>query len=670
MKIRPVLIFLILATCQLVLGQKAPKGFIGIDASPKNFTKVLSYESPTKLEIDTLIQLGRNYTQVNKDSAYLIIDHAIEKTRANISKGREWHNNYARALISKGTAMSKFGDASEGVKTMILARDNFELIDNQRGVASAERFLGMHFFNIDEWERSATHYLNSISKYIETKTDPRALVGPYEGLSDVYFNLGNFDKAQKYLNNAIQIADTTDIAYHETYLRRRQANILMERGSNYLLKADSSPPMSVVFKDSADFFFKSGEEQANLAVSAAREQKDPTIILESLLTEAEIKNTLEQYKNALDLSGEAENLIVNINDPLLICRTYIQRAKALLGLRRIDKSYSYTKDALKTANANNYDLIKLEAQELLTQLYIFKAKPKDAIKALEERNKLTKLLNSSATKKAIVSAETKYLTAEKERKIITQEKEILELGYSNAEIQRQRNYLTFGGLMMILFCFFSYWINKIRRERNDKKQFAEAIIIAQEAERKRIARDLHDGVGQSLLLIKKQLESTQEATNSNKQLITETLEEVRMISRDLHPIHLEKFGLTAAIENLIDRIKESTNLFVSKVIPDIDGAFSEKNEIHLYRTIQEAFNNVVKHSQASAINLQIVDDKKGISVIIQDNGIGFNQEESSLLKNSLGLRTMQERVETMDGKILFKKGEHGGTVIDIFIPKL
>lgn len=247
--------------------------------------------------------------------------------------------------------------------------------------------------------------------------------------------------------------------------------------------------------------------------------------------------------------------------------------------------------------------------------------------------------------------------------------EIRELETNNAKIKAQRNSLIGGSLLFAILGFIGYNYFKIQKDRNDKKAFAEALIFAQENERKRIARDLHDGVGQSLLLIKKQLETTHENTFENNKLINTTLEEVRSISRNLHPFQLEKFGLTTAILDVIDNIEKSTGLFITKEIDDIDGMFSQKNEIHYFRVVQEALNNIIKHANANAAKITIKKSGNDIVTKVMDNGKGFDHELIVATSKSLGLRTMNERISTLGGRFKIEPNDTSGTIVVFIIPK-
>jgi signal transduction histidine kinase len=265
--------------------------------------------------------------------------------------------------------------------------------------------------------------------------------------------------------------------------------------------------------------------------------------------------------------------------------------------------------------------------------------------------------------KAIAEVEAQYQTVQKE-------KQILELAATNLSITNQRNSILGSAAFLVLLTIFGFRFNKVRNDRNDKMAFTEALIFAQEEERKRIARDLHDGIGQSLLLLKKQLGTTQETTLQSQTMISETLEEVRAISRDLHPFQLDKFGLIASLNEMIHKVEKSTDLFItSEIAEDTDSFFTKKEQIQVYRTIQEALNNVVKHAAATAVQVIIQDNSKAILIKIQDNGIGYDHQLTYLKSKSLGLRTMYERMATIGGKLKTIRRTPNGTAIEISIPK-
>jgi len=148
------------------------------------------------------------------------------------------------------------------------------------------------------------------------------------------------------------------------------------------------------------------------------------------------------------------------------------------------------------------------------------------------------------------------------------------------------------------------------------------LINEQEKERSRLARELHDSVGQKLMLLSKQ--TKQLGHESMENIADSTLDEIRNISRGLHPSNLERLGLTEAINALVYSINANTDLFFTDEIENIDNILPKEDELHLYRIIQETLSNIVKHSEAKAVKMSINKTPVGINVMINDNGKGFD----------------------------------------------
>ena len=160
-------------------------------------------------------------------------------------------------------------------------------------------------------------------------------------------------------------------------------------------------------------------------------------------------------------------------------------------------------------------------------------------------------------------------------------------------------------------------------------------------------------------------------TNGNQEmefLAANTLEELRAISRGLHPSTLERLGPTAAIRNMVDEVDSNTNIFFTHEIDDIDALLSREASLHLYRIIQETLNNMVKHAEAKAASVTI--EKKGhtIEATIADNGKGFEISEKVKTSTSLGMKTLMERAKILHSKIDIKSQINKGTTITLIIP--
>jgi signal transduction histidine kinase len=200
-------------------------------------------------------------------------------------------------------------------------------------------------------------------------------------------------------------------------------------------------------------------------------------------------------------------------------------------------------------------------------------------------------------------------------------------------------------------------LSQTKKEKSLQEAYSRQLLTSQEEERLRISKDLHDGLGQSLLLIKNRVALRQDESTGH--LLDSAISELRAIARSLHPMQLEKLGLSKATEQLLDQIDRETDLFVSSEIEDVRGKLSREQELHLYRILQECLNNVLKHSEASAILVNLGETENKINLKIEDNGKGFDFSEKYQDFQSLGLKTLKERTAAIQGvmKVSSEKGK-------------
>ncbi|RNC86404.1 MAG: hypothetical protein ED556_08930 [Winogradskyella sp.] len=213
-------------------------------------------------------------------------------------------------------------------------------------------------------------------------------------------------------------------------------------------------------------------------------------------------------------------------------------------------------------------------------------------------------------------------------------------------------------LSLIVIGVLLYFLRQFQLRKRLQDQFALDLIKSQEVERKRIARELHDSVSQQLTLIKRKAQSSEQLEISD--LTNNTLEEVRHISRGLFPPLLKQLGFTESVEQLAIDIDENNDLFVSTDIENIDNNLTDENALHLYRFVQECINNILKHADAKALSITIEKEKDAILVLIKDNGKGFDVT-SAKNKNSLGLKTLEERIKILNGELLIDSKLTEGT---------
>jgi PAS domain S-box-containing protein len=220
---------------------------------------------------------------------------------------------------------------------------------------------------------------------------------------------------------------------------------------------------------------------------------------------------------------------------------------------------------------------------------------------------------------------------------------------------------------------------ELQESAKNLRYLASQLLRAQEEERKRLSRELHDELGHALLALKLQLEAV--ASNllpEQSFLKTEvgkilgfmgtTIEEVRRLYLDLSPGDLEDLGLTAALQSLVDDFADlQKHLKFNLELDDLDGLFALPVQTAIYRVVQEALTNIGKHAQPQQVSLKIKRDPEKVSFVIADDGLGFDGHGPTE-KKTLGLLTMEERVKILGGSFDLWSRPNQGTRISFTIP--
>ena len=202
-----------------------------------------------------------------------------------------------------------------------------------------------------------------------------------------------------------------------------------------------------------------------------------------------------------------------------------------------------------------------------------------------------------------------------------------------------------------------------------------SMIDGQELERQRLSRELHDGLGQSILAIKMRLERTATASPERtkiimaevQELFANTINEVRSISNNLMPTVLNEFGLIDALSNLCREISESSGIEVRFNHKQFSAKAEDKINTYLYRISQEALSNIIKHADAKSAEIELLADAERIYLNISDDGSGFCYKEGRKLCGN-GISNMKERVILLKGEIDITSSKKDGTKIKIRIP--
>jgi signal transduction histidine kinase len=233
-----------------------------------------------------------------------------------------------------------------------------------------------------------------------------------------------------------------------------------------------------------------------------------------------------------------------------------------------------------------------------------------------------------------------------------------------------------------IYGFFRRRVAQVEERRHEQEAFSRQLIESQEDERKRIAGELHDSLAQELQLIRNRAqmalnlmeppppvaEQLAEISAASSRAIAET----RAISYALRPPELEHFGISRAIEVMIEKVAEAFGLQASAEVEKIDGLLQPEMEINLYRILQESLNNVVKHAAARKVIVSIKRMGSQIEASVFDDGRGFmiaaEADSKARPPSSLGVSGMKERAAILKGTLEIQSALGKGTRVSILLP--
>lgn len=485
--------------------------------------------------------------------------------------------------------------------------------------------------------------------------------------------------------------------------------------SNAYYYMDQWTPSEVYQKKALVFFQKAGYENGisnayNTLGSVAESKKQYDLALSYLQKSLVIKQKLKDSESIANTYNNLHTLYVDLNrieDALNVLHKAEAIYKAMDEEEGLSKVYSnlgtlyadqkdyinatrYQKLAISLAQKNKDPYILGAVYDNLSKSYAH-LKNMDTALAFSRKALSTKdSIFNTETQRQISELETKYETEKKERLIDQQQ---IELSKKQSELKERqlavlrRNY-ALGGIaaLMVMLLVIGYLL--FRRARQKQKSRlqeavhrqqqlnARAVLEAEEKERIRIAQDLHDGVGQMMSIAKMNLsaiEGNWQLETGRKieletviGLVDESCREVRAVSHNLMPNALLKAGLSTAVREFIDKINTNT-LSIDLYVEGLNHRLDPTIETVLYRVIQECVNNVIKHAQATQLDISLLLDSEIISVTVEDNGRGFSFPEKKD-SGGLGLSNMATRVAYLNGTIEWDSTPGKGTLVAIHIP--
>lgn len=528
------------------------------------------------------------------------------------------------ALNNIGLIHWNQGELDKAIDHYIRAAEKFEKIGNLLGLGNTYNNIGIILFEDDQPEKSMRYYRQALK--IRFQTNHKS------GIAATYLNISQLFSMTRFenLDSAIQYVQMAIPLYKEVNDRYGLSRAYREL-------ADYDAAMNR-FDESLEAYQKALRIQIELGNSEGYASTYYNI--------ANIYRQLKDTPNELTYLDTAQMLAEKNNDLSLLWKVYRTKARALGRAGRHTEAYPYW---------IQYDNLK------------------DSLVSAERSLQVEEL-------------ETQFRTAQKDREIADKKAALAE---ARLKLENRNKWIfgLVGGLASIIllgFAVFQLYRRRAQAEKDaaiisERERGLKAMIDATEEERKRIAKDLHDGIVQSLTglslrlqkgfsMIKDASEEQKTRYEESKAMLDESISELRNISHQMMPRALSEMGLIPAIEDMLAKSLGSTDIRYEFEHHKVEGErFPENLEVSLYRISQELINNIIKHSQAKAVSVQLFKTKTHLVLVVEDNGKGFTFG-SEQTRNGVGLMNITSRAKAMNGEVTYQPSPEQGTVATIRIP--
>lgn len=590
----------------------------------------------------------------------------------------------ARLYNKIGIIYQRIGDFSKALNNQQNALSLFEKVQNDIGISYSLNNIGILQQNLGRYEEAIIYHKQSIA--IKQKINDK------QGLAQSYVNVGNifkiqeeYAKAEEYYTKAVDVSRMLGNKEYLSNALNNLGSLQQKLKKNTLAKAnilesyelrndlnDSKGKVSCL-NNLGDILMDEGKyDSAKLVIDKA----------EQLAKNG--KNTKPELIMVYQTQSKLNEKLGNATASLEYYKKYAAYKDSLFNN---DMSNKFTELEAKYKTAEKEKLIQQQQSKLNKSLYDLAQQ-----KLLLSQNELEIAANELEIKKQNeLILEQRLDSNIKSQQIfaLNKENKINALELKNQKLENNRKNILLIvvaaiGLLLLLLVYSFYRRYKLKKEKQLQAEIfkqqeiaTKGILEAEENERKRIASDLHDGVGQLMSAAKMNLsamecdipfanEEQKKVYQKVLSLVDESCKEVRTVSHNMMPNALVKAGLASAVREFINQIDGrviKTDLYTEGLNERIDSNI----ETVLYRVIQECVNNVIKHAGANHLDISLIKDADGISVTIEDNGKGFNTNSRANFEG-IGLKNIQTRVEYLKGTVEWNSAAGKGTLVAIHIP--
>lgn len=517
-------------------------------------------------------------------------------------------------------------------------------LNNNLSKAQTYNNVGLIYWNQHALD-SALWYYKEAAEIFKNENNNKGLANNYNNLVLIYDDLSLDTVSKNYFIQALtiykQLADTFGIGATLANLGRVYFN---------------SPDSAIKYNKQAIPFMEKSNDQYGLSRvynNLAGSTKEKNLFQEAV----------DYYKLSLKVKETTKDLygIASTHNNIYAAYETFASIDDLTNIGLI-----HLKKAKKIAEKEEYTRLLLHLYGNFTNYYVRISNYDSAYKYENKRFLAYKNVFNSEKEETIRELEVEFDVERKRNqiKVLKQEKEIEILA---SQKRKSIIFILLISLLLIIGFGLFYFINyknkqKLKHQKvlvSEKEKGLSATIEATENERIRIAKDLHDGVGQQLAALKLQFGGMQ------KKLIDNTSADIRNISHQMMPKTLQEFGLINAVDQLLESTLKSSPINFKFEYFGFEERVSKKIEIAIYRILQELVKNVIVHSSANLLNVQLIKNQKNIVLIVEDNGVGFSKSKKS---DGIGLLSLKSRVSDIHGEINFEPSPNSGTLVTARIP--
>ncbi|MBQ4822428.1 sensor histidine kinase [Aquimarina sp. MMG016] len=605
-------------------------------------------------EADEKLQIAIDSLIVNPNFSY----QSLLKIAKN---GKNSDSLRAKAKLQLGNYFNSIGIVDS---LLFYTKESLTHLNSKKHLAEAYRIMGSGYRRSGKIDDAIEILFKSLE--ISEKINYKEMISKVKSdLGILYGNKNELDKAIQYFEESIASA-YNDQAIYANYL-----NI----GSIYFFKKDL---------DNAEKYFIK-------AFELTPPEKDPKVSATLSLNIGSVLFENKKYNEAIEYYEKSRSIADAYGFKDKSINAIAHEALVIDALGNSKKAITMLTEALPKAVEIDELAIQKNIYENLATVYTNADKHKLANTALVEFHKLKDSINNRKQRKEITELEVKYETAEKEKEILVlKEDQLLKDGeISKQRLLKQSFVIGFIIILIPIVALLIVYYQKLKvknkynlQKEESHKQKINAILkgqelklantytIAQNEERGRIARELHDSVGGNLAAIKLQLMNPGKDKGKEDDIvdqIDEVYEQVREISHNLTPKGLNNTSFTKFVGDYIHTIEKVTEpdiTFVPYPIDKVD-QIDEKHKVEIFKIIQELLTNALKHARAKVIEVCLNAYKDTVEIIFEDDGIGFDTQK---VADGIGLQNVRDRLSVLRARIDIDSAINRGTAIRIKIP--